>query len=370
MAIRREQRTRERGIVHMWAIGAVLPLVMLAAVAVDTGYILVARSQLQGSIDAGATATLLALQRGLPQGAAEAAARSLMDQNLILGNILMSSSFEFGDYESQKDRFRVGRDKHAPAVRISASHTFPPLLAGAFVNFFPSVHGETIASAGCREIVLMLDTTASWGADFVDATDALRDVVDQVASTALVGDQVGLGVFAAEADAVFSGLRPMPAAASQLDVVLDRVLAPCADYALTTDTQFLPQGGCSGTDHGAAIDVAIDIFEKKKSKCGAEKLLILVSDGAPCDAQGPGGTAADAVAAADRAAAIGINIAPIMLLNHAGPPPDCPGDAATDAAFNDSLARGFGEVNTVANSTDLIPLLPTLIRNTPVDLVR
>ena len=57
----------------MWAIGAVLPLVMLAAVAVDTGYILVARSQLQGSIDAGATATLLALQRGLPQGAAEAA---------------------------------------------------------------------------------------------------------------------------------------------------------------------------------------------------------------------------------------------------------------------------------------------------------
>ena len=323
MATRGGERNRERGAVHMWAIGAVLPLVMLAAVAVDTGYILVARSQLQGAIDAGASAAMLALQRGLPQGAAEAAARNVMDQNLILGSTLMSSSFEFGDYESSKDRFRVGRDKFAPAVRISASHTFPPLLAGAFVSFFPSVHGEAIAAAGCREIVLMLDTTASWGADFAAATDALRDVVDRVASTALVGDQIGLGVFAAEADSVFAGLRPMPAAASQLDTVLDRVLAPCADYALTTDTRFLPQSGCSGTDHGAAIDVAIDIFEKKKSKCGAEKLLILVSDGAPCDAQGPGGSVTGAVAAADRAAGIGINIAPVMLLRPVGPPPDC-----------------------------------------------
>lgn len=369
MAKRRE-RARARGAVHIWAVGAMLPILLLAAIAIDTGNILVARTQLQGALDAGVLVAMRQLQIGNDRTQAETAARSLVAQNLILGNPMQSTLVEFGDYDFRRDRFRAGRNRRALAVRVTGSHSFPFLLGSAFVSGLPSVNGEAIAAAGCREIVLMQDVTASWGGDFADSIRGLRDIVADVAGDGLRGDKIGLGVFAAVAAPIFQVLRPMPAAETQLDTVLDRLIAPCADFALATGAPFLPVGGCSGTDHAAAIDVAIDIFARRTSRCGPERLLILVSDGAPCDVQGPGGTEAAAVAAADRAAAAGISISPVMLLDHDGGVPDCPAAAAADDLFNASLARGIGESQTTTIAGDLRNILPALVRSAPARLVR
>lgn len=358
----------QRGSVLIWTLLALVPLIGFAAIAVDTGLILVARTQLQGRVDAALLAAMRRIQSGGTPLEAQSEALAVADENDVVGSGASLDTIQFGDYNYKQERFKLQGRSGAPAVQITATRDvalfFGPLLGVADSK----VHAQGVAATGCREIVLAQDATASWEGDFDEARIALESFVDTMRADALPGDKIGLAIFAANARRILP-LRPLPAAANQLRVAINRLLEPCADFEFDTVLPGTPPGTCQGTDHAAAILEGMDQFDRSNSECGAERLIVLISDGPPCNPLGPGGTEDGARRAADQAAARGISIAPLMLLQNSGPPPDCPSSATSDAAFNASLARGVGQAQTTLDANDLGGLLDSITLRIPVRLV-
>lgn len=361
---------RQSGTISMWLVWGILPMVGFASLAVDIGYLAVIDTQLQVAADTSAEVALGAVQRGGTQLAGKGQAIAYAGFNKVLGSgpVLAPEDVVFGDYDYATSTFRPGGLNFSPAVRVVTRRAVDFLLAPALGVNAGDVTGIATAAAGCREIAMAIDVTASFVVDFGEVAQAMHDVIDEIASNAREGDSLGLVAFAANAVTVLP-LRPIPAAQNQLEIAVDSVYEVCPDFGAATTVMTMPAGSCQGTDHAAGIDEAISILQLSASDCGAEQLIILISDGPPCNLLGPGGTPSGAVAAAARADAAGISIVPIMLLNNSGGPQDCPSNAGADSALNDLLARGFGRPAATFNPNQLGAFAESSMARIPVRLV-
>jgi len=360
---------QQGGAIYIWVMWSIIPLIGFSAFAVDVGFMAVVKTQLQIASDSAASAALSELQAGGTQLDARNEAVNLATQHKVLGAgpIVRPQDVVFGDYNHANGNFRTNGSILAPAVQVTARRALDLLLAPALGVTASDVETVSIAASGCREFILMLDVTASWAFDFALAQQALSSTIAAIDATARPGDKVGLVAFAADV-ARIQPLRPLPAARNQLDIAIASMQS-CPDYGPTTTVLGMLPGACQGTDHALSIRDAIDIIGQSNSQCGAERAIVILSDGPPCNILGPGGTNSDAFAAADDANTAGIAIVPILFARPIVPPQDCPVNPPADAAFNNGLARGFGRPAISAIAFDLPAMLAAAATRLPARLV-
>lgn len=367
-AVARKLR-QQTGAIYIWVMWSIIPLLGFSAFAVDVGFMAVVKTQLQIASDSAASAALSELQAGGTQLDARSEAVNLAAQHKVLGAgpIVRPQDVVFGDYNHSSRNFRTNGFIFAPAVQVTARRALDLLLAPALGVTAADVETVSVAASGCREFVLMLDVTASWAFDFALAQQALLSTIAAIDATSRPGDQVGLVAFAADVVRVLP-LRPVQAARNQLDIAINNMQA-CPDYGPTTTVLGMLPGGCQGTDHALGIRDAIDVIGQSNSQCGAERAIVILSDGPSCNILGPGGTNADAEAAADEADAAGISIVPILFARPIVSPQDCAVNPPADATFNNNLARGFGRPAISAVAFDLPAMLSAAATRLPARLV-
>jgi hypothetical protein len=355
-----------------------VPLLAAAALAIDNGYILVVRTQLQGATDAAAERIMRAVQDGETLLDAETFGRDIANKNTVIGadGQLLEEDFVFdwGGYNFDTRQFRP-HSFNPTAVRVTTRRSLDLLLAPLVGTSAADVYARNVAAIGCREMMIAVDVTASWSAtvaQFNVVRAALRSLINDIADRPRRGDRIGLVVFAAYARQLMP-LRPMPGASSALDSWI-RAIQPCSDY--DDDTPPFPlhtmrSGTCGGTNHGLAIRAAVQAFDFSPSTpgCGPERVIVIVSDGPPC----PRSIESFAFHAADEAASRGISISPQMFVrNHlTTPEDDCPADVSGTHAFNQALARGFGRARDSGGLPSLVnDFVPRTATEFPVRLVR
>ncbi len=375
---------RQEGSISIWIVTGILVLVGFAALAIDSGKIYVARTQLAGSSDAAALAAMQTLRSGGTILDARSAAKRIGELNRVLdgGVQLAATDIIMGDYDYQARVFRPGGTTLAPAVEVTSRRTsgsgnaLPLALANVIGSSQADVLARSVASTGCREIVLVQDVTISFAEEIADARTALHSFVNVMTQNALPGDQLGLVIFAAEGRTLID-LAPMPQNAAAIDSLIDSTVKDCRYNPTSLMFPGEPEGACHGTDQAMGINKARDMFANHVSTCGGERTVIIISDGVPCGTykgqyagQGtPGGTEAGVVAAADAAEAEGLNISPIMLWDPLTPEQQCTHPGMGALAFNDAMARGWGQPLNTPDSDELTALLRSVLSQIPVRLV-
>jgi hypothetical protein len=372
----------ERGSVALFFVLGLLALVGMAALAVDGGYIYVARTQLAGSADAGALAAMQVLREGGSMGEARLAARRVAEANrVVAGGVgLAPVDVVIGDWDFRARTFTPGGMMLAPAVKVTARRDsgsragrLPLALASVIGSPEAQVRASAVATSGCREIVLVQDVTISFAEEIDEAREALRGVVDLMADHALPGDKLGLVIFAAERRRLVD-LLPMPQARAELLTAIEGI----RDCRYGSASQIFPglhPDSCRGTDQAMGIQEAHEMFLETPSTCGGERLIVVVSDGVPCGTftrggHPPGGTEQGVMAAADAAAEDDLSISPIMLWDPYTPEIQCRRPGMGAQAFNASMARGFGRALDTPDEDDLDLLLRSVLSQIPVKLVQ
>ncbi|MCP4004482.1 MAG: hypothetical protein GY725_09835 [bacterium] len=376
---------REEGSVFIWVVASILVIVGFASIAIDSGQIYVARTQLASASDAGALAGMQVLRAGGTMLDARAAAVRVAERNRVLngGVQLASSDVVMGDYDYVGRVFTPGGITLAPALQVTARRTagsgagrLPLALGSAIGSDNADVLARSVASVGCREIVLVQDVTISFTEEIADAREALHAFVDVMASNTLPGDRLGLVIFAAESRTL-APLSPFPQSRSELDALIDSDVIHCEGKQANV-AQIFPgehKKSCDGTDQAMGINEARELFANNDSTCGGERSIVIVSDGVPCPTFGngghaPGGTEAGVIAAAGAAEAEGLSITPIMLYDLGADSTQCkqiPGMGALK--FNNSMARGWGRPLDTPDEEELVGLLRSVLDQIPVRLV-
>lgn len=361
---------QERGTVMVLFAIALPVLVGSVALAIDVGLMLSARTQLQSAADAAALAGMQSLRDDGSVSGARAEAEAYAGRNVAIGeNVeLDAGDVTVGRFDFDSNTFSPGAGFGAPAIRVVARRD-QGSPAGPLRLFFAPIVGirsadvvaDAIATLPRRDLVLAQDRTNSFVDEFPSALEADRDLVRAMADQGLAGDQMGLVSFArdtideAQLTELASGQSALITAINGMDV--------CTVVGNPGDP-------CYGTDIGAGIDAAREMLEEQSTAGDAVRVIVVVSDGAPCFLE-LGNRAvqvgqATATAAADRADAEGITIFVVTLDQGGGGAHVC---QTTDPRFNESLARGFGRGFTTTREEDLDDLLTSILNSMPVLLV-
>ena len=148
---------RQAGVISMWLVWGLLPMVGFGALAVDIGYMAVIDTQLQSAADVSAEVALGAVQRGGTQLDGRTQGLTYAGFNKVLGSgaILVSSDIIFGDYDYATETFRPAGSTFSPAVSVTTRRAVDFLLAPALGVNAGDISATAIAAAGCREIAIL-----------------------------------------------------------------------------------------------------------------------------------------------------------------------------------------------------------------------
>ena len=161
----RSDGTPRKGAIAVLAAVLLIVLLGMVAFALDIGYILCTRTEAQCSVDAGALAGAGALGEG--PAAAEETARRFIEKNVVGGRTVahQETQVEFGVWNDQLRLFETPADRPS-AVRVAMGRGNQSLFFGrVFGRDRFSVHAEAIAVYLPRDIVVVLDYSASMNDD-------------------------------------------------------------------------------------------------------------------------------------------------------------------------------------------------------------
>jgi hypothetical protein len=148
-------------------LAAILMAILLGMLAfsLDMGYIVMARTEIQRSVDSGALAAAGHLGEGIP--VAEATAVQYVQDNLVTGDPVPGGEItvEFGQWDDVSRTFTLNSDTPG-AVRVFSRQPNRPLFFGRIFgqNSF-SVAADAVATYRPRDIVVVLDYSASMNDD-------------------------------------------------------------------------------------------------------------------------------------------------------------------------------------------------------------
>jgi len=374
--------------------GSILPLFALiglllfgvATISLSLGQAFVAREQLRTIADAGARAAIAMVRDGQSEASATIIARQIAARTVAIqgGVFFFNDDVVFGDYDYGSRRFTPGGDEFAPAVRVRARPTWSNVLGVLkldfglyFANQSYAMETRTIATVGCREVVFAVDSSGGMVNEHADALQLVRDFKAQIDARPRAGDKMGLVYYAADGPSLIDLSRGSPFWAGGTPDPLTRLGSDGQDIeqganALElegTCQQFrdrLPgagRGSCAGKGDHLAIDAALELFERmgdESCSIPRERLIVLITSDKPCAVFGPaindfatpyyGGTTSDAFAAANRAAALGVTIAPVWIDrgpagggNYCRNQPLAVREPGPAGLYLNALARGFVE---------------------------
>ena len=287
------KRRRERGVVAVTAALGLFVLLGIAALAVDLGMLIAARTQLETAADAAA----LAAAKELAFGARDHALRRAEEyahHNLVLGEPVVlrpgnrnaPEDVVLGFYDLATHTFRP-EDLLPNAVEVTTRRTqnrataVPTFFAAVFGRREVNVSAHSIAIGFPREIVPAIDASGSMGEDancngtpgnpaIVPAREAAAEFIRDISFSTLP-EHAGMLSFSRHAvvRAPIKGLHD----AGQPDDLIRRTLRIEAS----------PCGAEGATNTGEAIQRAIRMFEEASPGPGtsgfSQRLIILLSDG-------------------------------------------------------------------------------------------
>lgn len=323
----------ERGAVSVWFFFAMIPLLAMLGVAVDIGLIAAAQIQLQRGADAGSHAGVKAMRDGLSAEAVRARAQQIVEDNVSLSGVTWAQPPRIGTYDLTSQAFSPVLSVHGvPAVEVepvvpALRLTLLPLLGFSSAR----VTARAVAIGKKRELVIVQDTSGSFEGEFPQAQQADRRLVEQMSAQAVLGDRVGV--------VSFSDHVRTEQALTYLEGGTGALLS-AIDHIYFENR---------GTNTEIGIRRAIDLFQGS-NPAETERVIILVSDGAPQNQAG-------AEAAADDAWDDGIHLFPVHLQQDYG-----------SAANMQALERGIGRYYGTPNADDLDEILLTILGGLPIHL--
>jgi Mg-chelatase subunit ChlD len=221
-----------------------------AALAIDVSYMLTARTQLQGAVDASA----LAGASGLPldQNTAITRAISLSASNRIMGTALSLSRNEisFPNYKT---------------ISITASRTIPLFFSRFIRRNNATITARATSQCGNRDIMLVFDRSGSMDDDTVNplnpqpintAKSAAYYFIDLIQANSFAVDRIGLVSYSDNAS---------------LDRSLDRQFSQMK----TSISNYVADGN---TNIGEGINKAMNCLNSN-SPANTRKTIVLFSDG-------------------------------------------------------------------------------------------
>lgn len=246
---------RRKGAIAVLAAVMLVGVLALMAVAIDIGFMLTVRTEMQAAADAGALAGVGELPRG--QQAARRAAADYVKQNARTKDGDLATTVEFGHWNRGSRSFAVGLEP-LNAVRVIADRSNAPRFFGKAIrqdNF--QMRASAVATYRPRDIMLVLDYSGSM--NDLDKIGALKDAVAVFVSALQqsgANDRVGFSVYSTNGSL-----------AQRLTFDLPDLLA---------DVQGRSAGGWTNMGEGMerGSDELID-----NARQGAKKLMVVMTDG-------------------------------------------------------------------------------------------
>ena len=369
----RRPKDAESGSATLVVVVGLPTFVLLLILVLDLGVAFVGRAQLQKVSDNGARAALTESTRTGRQGAESIAQELARGSTVVGGGVALNAQLDvqWGTFDFRTLEFTAVAGSGGPppqAIRVTARRTGDS-PSGALSGIMGpiDVAASAVASYRCRDVVLVQDVSVSFSEELAQAKEALLRVADSLAVSSPGTTRVGLVSFQTRAS-VELPLSEVPQQALRLNSEI-QALSTCADQAI-----------CVGTNVGDGLNRAIRMLESSPPACEADRLIILVSDGAPCGPQGdsslepdpeeePFGRVGGALDRVARADSLGISIAPV-LLNVPGQGALCGAPPGGAEAFNASLATGFGLPLVAERANELPDQVLTTLSGFPIVLVR
>ncbi len=171
-------------------------IIGFGALAVDTTYMRLARTQAQDVADAASTAAMYRLRRTRDRGQATQAALDTCAVNVVVGEAPLCEAVRFGEFEDGE--FVEGDSQDAVQVVVSRREGIAPDLFFSRIWGYSTfdVAAQAVAESRTLDIVLVVDITISWRpAQFEGARSAAIALLDTVEETAGEGDKIGMVVF-------------------------------------------------------------------------------------------------------------------------------------------------------------------------------
>lgn len=342
-----------------------VPIMGLAALAIDVAQLYSARAELQTAADAAVMAAADALPSSGPvQTLAMQYATANDGGN---GAVLAPGDVEVGYWDAATSTFHpAGSPVNGVRVttRRSQANGNPVSTFFAGVIGFDEMDVSATAVAARdveADIVIAQDVTVSFREELPFALTADKDLIGTFAAQHAGGVQVGVVSFARITTDV-APLTYLDSGQGQLNAAID---------GMSQCTRAGRSGGpCYGTDLGIGIDRAREMLQQQGRGSDVPRIIVLVTDGVPCFLENgnPVGTGqAAATAAANRASAAGIDIFAITLHQPTNSSHPC---LAADVEFNQSLARGIGWGTTTTDPASLGAILSSIVDEMPIRLVR
>jgi predicted RecA/RadA family phage recombinase len=279
----RGKRIQRCGAVMPYAIAALILLLTFAVLVIDFARVSLVRSQLATAVDAAS----LAAAGGLPVSPSEARNRAKLaaKNNIVNGKalILQDSDVQFGRWDATAGQFVLltgAAEADATAVRIKAQLTQArqsavPLMFYSFFGRDSADVGRTaVAGLGNdTDVVLIQDITSSFSDELSDAKVADKGLVDSLYAGGTGMSMMGIVVHTGWGKTL-APLQKVKGNSTFLGTTITNL-----NHCGTTN---MPK--CSGTDIASGLIEALKVFDDpnyKAANSGAEKVIVLVSDGEP-----------------------------------------------------------------------------------------
>ncbi len=381
----RGPRARRRGsYVVALAVSATV-LLSFGAFAIDATWLQLTAEQAQNAADAGAHAALVAVQAGDSYRGARRVARDVMARTLVAGDPaeISHSDVLFGGWDFHERTFDP-TTPYVNAVRVRVRRTADSpggpvsLLLGTFAPEVDLV-SPTPATAvmRSREIVLVVDVSASFQDDIDQVTEGAVGVVDFLDTSGFPDDRLGMVHFTGETHwgptqggaphvrSPFTAVQRVQGNAYDL-----RAQWETLDWCYQSSTSDLRRhivrcvAGGGGENHGAGLRDAIAVLDDSDDPYTV-KTLVLVSNGVPSCGSDPDCSTWDRTLygwmMAGRAKDRGYSTY-VVSYN--------PTYSDVQKGYLWSLTTGFGTFHETDDAEDLPLLLQEIARETPVALVR
>ncbi len=358
-------RRRERGSAQVMVAVAIVALIGFGALAIDTGYLMSTRTQLQTAADAAAHAAMVDMRSGRSRSQVATRARATANDNyrsVAEIEVTRAEDVEFGSWDHPTRSFRPGGGGGATAVRVTARRETPLFLASVVGLSSSQVEAQAVASLGQRRLMLVQDVTYSFNDEIDEARAALDLFARAMSGQSLSGDHLGLVTF----DEAASREQPL----TQLPEGLPDVLNAIERFEHCAHTSY---PNCAGTDIAPGLHAALDDFVGAPDY--VERVVVLVSDGVPCLPNDEDETMRrrdGALEAARRAQDEGVNTYTVFLDKPIGGSIYCWGvsNDAADPDLMQQLVTGTGRYYETPDENDLDDILLSILREMPMRIVQ
>jgi hypothetical protein len=348
--------------VSIWVAAALIAVVGMAGLAVDSSYFFVMSNRLQISADSAALAAALFLE---DENAMRAEALKYAQMNLAEDDQILDQTDDVvsGNWDHDAHVFTPGG---APLNAVHVTTRMAQQNGNAASTFFANVLGfgsvDITASAVAAyaddkewDVLVVQDVTGSFTEEIGDARDAnhalLDCIVDRISGESLIGMVLFTGVAMP-----YQPMQTLDVSYNTLSSAIDD-LDSCGNGAMPP---------CSGTHVGAGMIEANALFDANPSDPELGRAMVIVGDGAP-NAKGPNaGLTNDqlkdiARQQADVAAAKDVSVYTIFY--------DQNNDDSA-AAFFEDLVRGDGKALRTPDPAQLPDMLEEICAQVPPRLVQ